>query len=329
MGRSGVFVIALFAATSAHAGIIDLGSMMGGANIYTAGDFKANSSDVEGSIIAGGNVTIQGYSVNLNDKKAYGNYAVVAAGDVRLDNGTISNGKVYSGGSTILNQTPQVGSSGPQPIDFAATSLQFRELAKDLSTLGATGTVESLWGGAKVSGSGNGGVDIFNVSADMFNNSSHWMLNGLSAGQTLIFNVSGERGTFNNNGISFQPLSGYNVLFNFFEATDVDVRGVIGSVLAPNATVSANWGVINGNVVANRWDSTVQVNSNHYFQPVDVPGIGVPPPPPPVVVPPPPVVVPPPPVEVPNPPVEVPEPGTLALLIAGAFAVLALRRRRV
>lgn len=306
MSKLCIFLMTALATTGAQAGVIDIGSMMGGANIYTAGDFKAHSSDVEGSIVAGGNVTIQNYAVNLNNKKAYGDYAVVAGGDIRLTSGAINNGKTYAGGTTSLQQAARVESGSAQPVDFTAASQQFKDLANGLSNLASTGTVESLWSGAKVTGSGNGGVDIFNVSADMFRNSSHWMLDELIAGQTLIFNVSGSLGTFNDGGISFEPLSGYNVLFNFFEATEVNVRGVIGTVLAPNASVNADWGVINGNVIVDQWNSTIQVNSNHYFKPVDIPGFGL----------------------EQGDPAEVPEPGTLALLAAGACAVIGLRRRR-
>jgi len=306
MSKIAIFVAAACAMTGAQAGVIDLGSMMGGANIYTARDFNAHSSDVEGSIVAGGNVTIQNYAVNLNNQKAYGDYAVVAGGDIKLTSGSISNGKTYAGGTTSLNQAGRVESGSTQPVDFAAASQQFKALATSLTGLSSTGTVESLWSGAKVTGSGNGSLDIFNVSADMFRNSSHWMLHGLTAGQTLIFNVSGQLGSFNEGGISFQPLSGYNVLFNFFEATEINVRGVIGSVLAPNATVKADWGVINGNVIVDSWNSTIQVNSNHYFKPVDVPGLNL----------------------EPDAPASVPEPGTLALLAAGLCTVVGLRRRR-
>jgi hypothetical protein len=99
------------------------------------------------------------------------------------------------------------------------------------------------------------------------------------------------------------------VLFNFYEATSIDVRGVIGSVLAPYATQTANWGVINGNVVVDTWSSTVQVNSNHYFNPVDIAGLK-------------------PDTRAHMETAHVPEPASMSLVLAGLAAVGMMRRKR-
>ena len=283
---------------------------MGGANVYTAGNFKAISSDVEGSIVAGGNVTIENYAVNLNHKPAYTNYSVVAGGNLSLTSGTIHNGKVYAGGATTYKNAAEAPRSSANPVDFAAATQQFKDIAAGLSGVAATGSLVREYSANKVIGSGKGGVDVFNVDAAFFDGGNNWVLSGLTPGQTLIFNISGKDGGFNNGNIGFFPLDAYNVLFNFFEAETVDVKGIIGSVLAPYATVKPGWGVINGQVIADTWDSSVQVNSNHYFGSVEVPGFelaGNPP------------------VE---PPADVPEPATLALMMAGATGLLALRRRR-
>lgn len=283
---------------------------MGGANVYTAGNFKAISSDVEGSIVAGGNVTIENYAVNLNHKPAYTNYSVVAGGNLSLTSGTIHNGQVYAGGATAYKNAAEAPRSTVNPVDFAAATQQFKDIASGLSGVAATGSLVREYSANKVIGSGKGGVDVFNVDAAFFDGGNNWVLSGLTPGQTLIFNISGKDGGFNNGNIGFFPLDAYNVLFNFFEAETVDVKGIIGSVLAPYATVKAGWGVINGQVIADTWDSSVQVNSNHYFGSVEVPGFelaGNPP------------------VE---PPADVPEPATLALMMAGATGLFALRRRR-
>jgi choice-of-anchor A domain-containing protein len=297
---------------SAQAAVLNLMAPVGDANLYAIHDFTSTSSDVEGAVVAGGNVTISSYSINHNDKDAFGKdgYALVAGGNLSLQGGSIENGKAYVGGTSTLMwaATPQMVASNP--VDFAAAAGYYKRVAGALSGLDATGTVAPLWSGVQVTGSGNGGVDIFNVSSDLFANSSSWTLEKLVPGETLVFNVSGSAGTFNNNGISFQPLAGYNVLFNFYEAKSIDVRGVIGSVLAPYATQTANWGVINGNVIVDTWSSTVQVNSNHYFNPVDIAGLkldgggaktaGA----------------------------QVPEPGSIALVLAGLGAAGVVRRKR-
>lgn len=311
MIKLGILLTAALATTGAHAGVLDIGSVMGGANVFTAGNFTANSSDVEGAIVSGGNVSIASYAVNQNGKAAYGGYAVAAGGNLFLQNGAISNGKTYAGGTTTLSNAAQTPGTTISPVDFAVAAQQFKDIASGLSLVASTGTVTRQYSANKVTGSGKGGVDVFNVNADFFNGGDNWMLSGLSAGQTLIFNISGKQGGFNGGNIGFEPLSGYNVLFNFYEAESINVRGIIGSVLAPYATVENGWGVINGQVVADTWNSSVQVNSNHYFKPVDVAGFEL----------------------VKNtPPVEVPEPGTLALMLAGAAGIAGVvvsRRRRL
>jgi choice-of-anchor A domain-containing protein len=296
------------ASTVAQAGVIDLGAIMGGANVYTARDFKAISSDVEGAIVSGGNVTIQNYAVNLRNQAAYAGYSIVAGGDISLTSGSIHNGPVYAGGTVTMQSAATPPRSAVNPVDFSSATEQFKDIAAGLSLVDATGRVERQDSANKLIGSGKGGVDIFNVSADFLSGGNNWVLSGLTANQTLIFNISGKHGSFNG---GMQPLSGYNVLFNFFEAETVDVKGVLGSVLAPYATVVPGNGVIKGQVIADAWNSSVQVDAENYWKPVDVPGFELVKNDPPV-----------------EPPAEVPEPGTLALMMAGLLGGIAMYRRR-
>lgn len=305
MVKLGVFLGMALASVGAQAGVIDLGSIMGGANVYTVRDFKATSSDVEGSIVAGGNVKIQNYDVNYKSKLAYAGYSIVAGGDISLISGTIRNGPVYAGGNVTMQSAATPQRSTVNPVDFDAASKQFKEIAAGLSLVDATGRVERQYSANKLVGSGKGGVDVFDVSADFLAGGNNWVLGGLTAGQTLIFNISGKHGRFDG---GMDPLKHYNVLFNFYEAETVDVKGILGSVLAPWATVVAGNGVVKGQVIADTWNSSVQVDAENYFKSVNVPGFEL--------------------VKHNPPPNEVPEPGTMALMVAGLIGAIAMRRRR-
>ena len=301
--RLPVLMLSLLAGTAAQAAVLDLTTMMGNANAYTLHNFSAPSSDVEGALLSGGSVSIASYSVNYKDKDAFGSYALVARNNLTLNGGSIDNGKIYVGGTTKLTNAA-APPTGAKPVDFDAAASYYKAVSTNLSQAKATGTVTPLWSGVVLTGKnkGNNPVDVFNVDASVFAHSSSWTLQNLTPGQTLIFNVGGSSATFNNGGISFEPLSGYNVLFNFYDATNVDVRGVIGSVLAPKAAVTTQWGVINGNVIVDSWSSTIQINANHYFKPINVPTYSS--------------------------PMSVPEPENYAMLLAGLALVAFAARRR-
>lgn len=273
--------ILLLSSGIAQGAILDFSTVMGNANIYTISDFSALSSDVEGGLISGGSVNIANYSVNWENRDAFSTkgkdgYALVVRDNLTLKGGSINHGSVFVGGSSSYTHATAVESTSSSPIDFDAASAYYKGMSANLAKVAGTGIVSPKWSGVVLQGTTGSNVEVFDVDSSVFKNSSHWMFDNMAKAETLIFNVSGSSATFNNGGISFEPLSKYNVLFNFYEATDLDVRGIIGSVLAPYATVSTQWGVVNGAVVVDTWSSTIQVNANHYFKPVDIAGYTAP-----------------------------------------------------
>jgi hypothetical protein len=123
----------------------------------------------------------------------------------------------------------------------------------------------------------------------------------MAKGATLIVNVSGSSALFQG---GYQAFNGYNVLFNFADATSLSINtGANVSILAPNAVVSGGQGVINGNVVVDSWASQVQINASNFFKATNLAGYATPAAP-------------------------VPEPETYAMLLAGLGVIGFTARRR-
>lgn len=307
--RSFALLLAAIAGAHAHAGVLNLNQASGGANVFVFHDFTSANSDVEGSLVAGGNINLSSYAVNLKDKDAYGNpgYALVAGGNLTLTNGSIYNGNVYVGGTSTLTGVAQPTVSSVKPVDFAQAQATYTSMSSSLSKLAATGSAGVQYNSVQLTGSGKGGVDVFNVSSSLFSSQTNsWALQNLVAGQTLIFNVSGSSAGFNNGNFGFDPLANYNVLFNFYQATTVDVKGIIGSILAPYAAVKTDYGLVRGNVIADSWNGYSQVNYEHTFQSVDIAGYDT---------------------SVQTAASNVPEPGSIALVLGGLLAAAVVRRR--
>jgi len=283
---AGLFFIA---SSSAFAATLDLG-IAGDFNVFAFNNFISRASDVEGAVAAGNNVIASSYSVNANNK-SYNGFSLVVGNNLIYNNGSISNGNVYTGGNVSSSQFGFSGSfaSGASPVSFDSVKSSMTDLSDSLSDLTANGKTFIKYGGITFTGSGTTDVQVFNVSgADLFSVNYANFAN-LSAGQTVIVNVSGVTAGFQ--GGTPNGFASYNTLFNFYEANTLSFKnvGIYGSILAANATVLGGGGQINGNVIVNNWDSSIQVNSNHYFADVNIPGLVI----------------------------AVPEPETYAMMLAG------------
>ena len=290
--------VALASMGGAHAGVLDL--RLGNANVFAFNDFKAPKADVEGAIMAGRDVSLSNYSVNDKNVDAYGGYSLIVGRNFTFTSGAVTNGDTYVGGTSKLNQsgtlaTPVKG--GVAPVDMTALAASLTKTSQALTQVATTGSAQQKWGGVYISGT-NSAVEVIDLDASWLNSSSYYNLSNMKAGATLIVNFSGSSATFSG---GYQAFDGYNVLFNFADATTLNIAtGFTANVLAPNASVTNGSGVINGNVVVNSWNSGVQINANHYFVPTEVAGLAS----------------------------AVPDADTYAMMLAGIGLVGLLARRR-
>ncbi|MFZ4289694.1 choice-of-anchor A family protein [Variovorax sp. HJSM1_2] len=264
-----LFVTALSAVGVAQAAPVGLG-LAGEFNLVSLNDFNASNASIQGAVAVGGNFTASGYSIN-GGNDAYAGDALVVGGNLSFKNGSISNGNVAVGGSKTTSGLGFSGvwESGAASVPFAQLAADMANLSTSLSTLGSTGQTAIQWGGMSFTGS-NSAVEVFNVAGADLYSVTYSSLSQLAAGSTIILNISGDVAGFK--GGTPNAFGNYNVLYNFYEATDLnfDGVGIVGSILAPFATVSGGSGQINGNVVVGAWESNIAINNSHGFTTTEV-----------------------------------------------------------
>ncbi|CDG85010.1 choice-of-anchor A family protein [Janthinobacterium agaricidamnosum] len=281
-----VFLLSTILTTGlAQAGVVDLN--IGGANVYTLGNFSSGGSQVGGTLLVAGNMNVSNSYVNIHGKNKDGDsaFSLAVGGDLNFNSGSVGNAQrndmYYVGGNSRINNSASAFTSTKSttpPLSFADTSAHLKNVSTSLSTVASTGSSKLASNGRDLNftGSGSGKVQVFNVSGYDLRSASTVSFYNTHAYDTIIVNVSGKSSGFSYNvdmGSSFI----YNLLFNFYEATDLAMpqsMNLSANLLAPSATLWGGAGNIEGNVVVGNWNSNMTTTiGNNAFKPVDVPGL--------------------------------------------------------
>ncbi len=279
------YLCAVAVAASAGAAVAGPYSDLG---IFVYGDYYS-TSEVEGRAIIGGNLNgpSSNYGIKLNPAAYNGvttltvggnmnaNSIQLQAGNARI--GGALNGVInYNGGGSLVNSAGVMNEIAQMRSIFAGASASY-------AAMGATGSV-SLPGSQPSSVNftatpGGGGVSVINIDgADLFSNNNVQTIGIDMAGSDyVVINVAGAAIDFTTGG-NFAGAFATDavrsrVLWNFFEAESIDLRGKAfeGSILATDAFLTHN-GVISGSVFVDSLNSESEVHLPGFDFNIPAPG---------------------------------------------------------
>lgn len=237
-----VGLLCLVISPFSFSGSIDLGAA-NGYTVFIKDSFEHNTGDLQGYHAVGGAI------INNSGQADYFGH-MIDAFDI---------------------QSPETTLSSSSEFDSAFTELA--TLSDSLAALADTGTVNKPWSSklefTAAAGTEANDVHIFNIDASQLTHVTEIAFNGTNGGQVVV-NVTGDNidhswgGQYINGthlNYSDATLAGReeaNVLFNFVEATNIELDGSLyASVLAPTANITATgpatfW----GQVIANSWNTS-------------------------------------------------------------------------
>lgn len=266
-------------------------------NVVVRNGFTGLNSDVQGKLAAGGNLSVQNYSIGTGLSGFTGD-SVLVGGDFNYNNGQVFNGNVVTAdttpttsGFTVLNGTFHSGTTPSIYIPTLMTELVAR--SGFLGSQAANGTTNFSFGSLNLSG-GTGTTRIFNVTAAQLSATNNFVINAPS-GTTVVVNIDGANASFQNAGFSLTGgVTNDKVMLNFWNATSLSMSGVgiYGTVFAPQAEVNFANGQLNGQLIANSFTGGGEMHIGNFTGTVPVP-----------------------------------EPASIAALTVGALSLLRRRRR--
>jgi choice-of-anchor A domain-containing protein len=302
-GRSKVNQIKYFLgiALIATATPLSAASLLSGYDVLIFNGFNATGSSSAVPIEIGGNASTSNFTFYPSANTAVsGNYGTVVGGNLTMTGGTPSP-VTYVGGTASLTttncNTGCVQTGGTSPVNFSGLQSQYQTESTYLAGLATNGTSVSQFGGLYFTGTtANQSLYVFSIDASQLT-SGYFQFSGTGNG-TVVVNVNGSiPSTSSVANSSFSGLNDSNLLFNFYNASQVTFGSFGASLLAPNATINGNAGSFQGMLVAASFNGSSTSTS---FGTADLFTGGL--------------------------PTAVPEPGSASLLILGVLTALGLAR---
>ncbi len=243
-------------------------------NVLVFGNFTSANTDTGGALAAGNTINITNYTVVSNALGgALPTYTLVGGGDVQATNGQLSQGSVYdpvAGGlSNFTIVSGSVNNTPPSPIDFVSVQSQLSAESTQLAGLASNGTAVLAFSTLTLTGTSNTS-NVFSVTAAQLSGNTTINI-VVPVGSTAIVNVSGTTGSTTTAQISFNghTINGnatdpsvQNLVWNYDQATGLTLSGgVIGTVLAPFASVTGGFTQLSGQLIAQSYSGNTEFHN--------------------------------------------------------------------
>ncbi len=236
-------------------------------NLFVLHDLEQPSSDTEGRLAVGHDAELSNYSVGDKLPPNSGDVLVVGR-KLIYHSGRVFNGSVVYGNfidSTRWNLADQ-GIRKDTVIDFRAAKRYLKDLSNQLSVLAETGVDSMIFTHLKLTGN-DPDLNVFNVDVEDVNNSTNFTIN-VPENSVTVVNIIGDSVSWSggfvvneDNGISDPNYT--NLLLNFNHTKNIHISdiGILGSILAPWATLDYPHGVIRGQVMVKNMFGAGQFNN--------------------------------------------------------------------
>lgn len=256
--------VLLFGSAAASAAMVGPAADYG-VFVFGAGNFASQNTDSGGNLAAGGNVTLQNYSVASsiagNPSLTPNPARLVVGGNLTATNGGVGqgqNGAIYVGGTVNRTSFTATGGTFSQTlVDFAASEQQYKSLSLSLGGLAANGNSSISFGTLNLNGTSNT-LNVFSLSAADLTSTNTVNITA-PTGSTVLINVTGNNAVFQNGNVNLSGISSAYVLYNFINATSVNLAGSKnpkGSILAPLAGVTGGFGAMDGQLITGSYGGT-------------------------------------------------------------------------
>jgi choice-of-anchor A domain-containing protein len=210
---------------------------------------------IDGRVAAGDDLVVGQFQSAQDLSLGSEQDVLVSGGSIEAIEGLVHNGGAVYGTSANIENSVGFANSSQEPreddgvIDFAHANgdLEYRALSWGLAA--PTGTAELSFNVLTLAGDGRE-LNVFSVDHADLQQASLVSVQ-VPPGSFALLNINGGVIEHSSFGVDISGIDARSVLFNFYEATSVDVSGTTfsGSLLAPQADIAIAMLVVSGNVV--------------------------------------------------------------------------------